>query len=76
MPGPGAPEPNQLLAQQQAMRAIGLERAKKTSPDKHHDKKYIFITLGVLAGIIAILFAIAFFGEEVRSGMKWLLELL
>ncbi len=55
----GAPEPNQLLAQQQAMRNIGLERAKKTVPDTKHSGKFIFITLGVIVGIVGVLALVA-----------------
>ncbi len=68
----GSLEPNQLLAQQQALRNIGLERAKKTKPDKKHDRKFIFITIGVIVLICAACFAIPYLGDA----LEWLLNLL
>lgn len=48
-------DPNHLLMQQQMMQNIGLERAKKTVPDRKKDIKYVFITLGVILLICAVL---------------------
>ena len=48
-------DPNHLLMQQQMMRYIGLERAKKTVPDRKKDIKYVFITLGIILLICAVL---------------------
>ena len=48
-------DPNHLLMQQQMMQHIGLERAKKTVPNRKKDIKYIFITLGIILLICAVL---------------------
>ncbi len=53
------PEHNHWLAQQQAVRNLGLERAKKTAPDKKHSGKFIFITLGVVVLFIALMYVIS-----------------
>ena len=59
----GAPAPNQLLAQQQAMRARGLERAKKVGPDRKHDRKFFIIDIAAIVLICAGLMAVPFLGE-------------
>lgn len=51
-------DPNHLLMQQQVMRHIGLERAKKTVPNKKNDIKYLLITLGVIILICIVLLAL------------------
>ena len=51
-------DPNHLLMQQQMMRHIGLERAKKTVPDRKKDIKYVFITLRIILLICGVLLVI------------------
>lgn len=64
------PEPNHLLAQQQAMRSVGLERAKKVSPDKKHDKKYLIIAIAAIVLVCAGLLTVPFWGDI----LLWLLD--
>ncbi len=68
----GALEPNQLLAQQQALRAVGLERVKKNKPDKKHDRKFVFIAIGTILLICGGICAVPFLGDA----LEWLLNLL
>lgn len=51
-------DPNHLLMQQQMMRHIGLEQAKKTVPNKKNDIKFLFITIGTIILICAVLILI------------------
>lgn len=66
----GTLEPNQLLAQQQAMRNVGLERAKKVKPDKKHDKKFLIIAIAAIVLVCAGLLTVPFWGEI----LLWLLD--
>ena len=51
-------DPNHLLMQQQMMRHIGLERTKKTVPNKKNDIKFLLIAIGTIILICAILLLI------------------
>lgn len=51
-------DPNHLLMQQQMMRHIGLERAKKTVPNKKNDIKFLLIAIGTIILICTILLLI------------------
>ncbi|MDD6188387.1 MAG: hypothetical protein PUB32_02260 [Clostridiales bacterium] len=66
----GALEPNQLLAQQQAMRNVGLKRAKKMKPDKKRDKKFAILTIAVIVLICGVFATVPFWGDV----LLWLLD--
>ena len=66
----GSLEHNQLLAQQQAMRNIGLERAKKVQPNKKHDRRFLIIAIAAIVLVCAGLMTVPFWGDI----LLWLLD--
>lgn len=48
-------DPNFIKQQQEVMRFHGLQGAKKTAPDAKRDKKFLFIALGAIVAIPAVL---------------------
>jgi len=66
----GALEHNQLLAQQQAMRNIGLERAKKVQPNKKNDRKFLIMTIAAIVLVCAGLLTVPYWGDI----LLWLLD--
>lgn len=44
-----------MKAREEAMRANALNGSKKAVPDAKRDRKFLFITLGVIGAVIAIL---------------------
>ena len=44
-----------MKAREEAMRANALEGRKNVVPDKARDRRFLFITLGVLAAVVGVL---------------------
>lgn len=61
---------NWLMSSQQALRNMGLERAKKTKPDKKHDKKFFVIAIAAIVLVCAGLMTVPFWGDI----LLWLLD--
>lgn len=64
----GAPEPNKLLDSQQMLRQKALERKDKIVPDKKHDVKWVFITLGIIALLCGAICLIPYLGGSLILG--------
>lgn len=48
-------DPNHLRVREEGMRANALKGVKNTAPDGKRDKKFLLITIGVLAAVVAVL---------------------
>lgn len=64
------PEHNHLLAQQQTIRHLGIERSKKMKPDKKQDKKFFVIAIASIVLTCAVLATVPYWGEV----LLWLLD--
>ena len=48
-------DPNFLKAREEVMRANALKGVKNTAPDGKRDKKFLLITIGAIAAVVALL---------------------
>ena len=48
-------DPNHLKAREEVMRANALKGVKNTAPDGKRDKKFLLITIGAIAAVVALL---------------------